>query len=460
MYSLFGKIFLWFWAMMVLMGAAIALTTAQLGGEKIPPMIERAHAQFLEEAEQAKQALATGGVAGLRQWRRGHGHMRLYLIDPAGREALGQSVPEPFERFVRPLERFGRGAEPEEGELRVLRERRGLLVYAVSVPDGSIYRLVMVFKPPHPAWHLFSFPGLLVALLVSGLICFGLARYLAAPLKRLRAATRGLASGDLSVRVGPAMTRRRDEMGGLGRDFDSMAGRLQEVIESQQRLLRDVSHELRSPLARLQAALGLARQRAGERAAPELDRIERETERLDELIGEMLSLTRLAAGQGMHREPVDLAGVLEGVAEDAGFEAEQHGRRVTLTVDEALTVDGDPELLHRAVENVVRNAVRYTDEGTAVDLALQREGGQALITVRDRGPGTGEQNLSRIFDPFFRASEARDRASGGYGLGLAIARRAVEAHGGVIAAINAPGGGLLISIRLPLVRDAAGAASA
>lgn len=445
MYSLFGKIFLWFWVTMVLMGAAIALTTAQLGGEKIPPMIERAQAQFLEEAEKAAHALAVQGVSGLRQWHRGgRGHsMRLYLFDPAGREALGQNVPKPFERFARPY-------TPEGGEMRVLRERRGLLVYAVPVPEGGIYRLVMEFRPPHPVWHLFSFQGLLVALLVSGLICFGLARYLAAPLKRLRAATQGLASGDLSVRVGPAMARRRDEMGGLGRDFDSMAGRLQEVIESQQRLMRDVSHELRSPLARLQAALGLARQRAGELAAPELDRIERETERLDELIGQILSLTRLAAGGGMHREAVDLAAVLDGVAQDAGFEAAQRGRRVTLTVDQALTVDGDPELLHRAVENVVRNAVHYTDEGTAVELALQREAGQALITVHDHGPGTGEQNLDRIFDPFFRASEARDRASGGYGLGLAIARRAIEAHGGAISASNASGGGLLVSIRLPL----------
>jgi two-component system sensor histidine kinase CpxA len=374
--------------------------------------------------------------------------MRLYLFDAKGHEALGQAVPESLERFTRPHD------EPEGGEMRVLRERRGFMVYAVPTPEGVIYRLVMEFRPPHPAWYLFSFPGLLVALLVSGLICFALARYLAAPLKRLRTATQGLASGDLSVRVGPLMTRRRDEMGGLSRDFDSMAGRLQEVIESQQRLMRDVSHELRSPLARLQAALGLARQRSAELALPELDRIERETERLDELIGESLSLTRLAAGAGMHRELVDLAAVLEGVAQDAHFEAAQRERRVMLTVHELLSVEGDPELIHRAVENVVRNAVHYTGKGTAVELALQRESGRALITVRDHGAGASEKDLGHLFDPFFRASEARDRASGGYGLGLAIARRAIEAHGGAIVAMNAAGGGLLVSIRLPLTREA------
>ena len=456
MYSLFGKIFLWFWGAMIAMGAVIALTTAQLGGEKIPPMIERAHTQFMEEASQAAQVLGTRGIDGLRQWHRRSDRTRsmtLFVFDDAGREALGQAVPTQLQRFTRPFD--------PQGEVGLLRERRGLLVYAVPVAGEGIYRLVMLFRPPHPVWHLFSFQGLLAALLLSGLVCFGLARYLAAPVRRLRAATQALAGGDLAMRVGPALTRRRDEMGGLGRDFDRMAERLQELIESQQRLLRDVSHELRSPLARLQAALGLARQRTGELAGGELDRIEREAERLNELIGQTLSLTRLAAGaDGMRREPVDLAGLLQTVAEDAGFEAAQRGREVALRVDEPLTVDGDPELLHRAIENVVRNAVRYTEEGTAVELALRQQGTEALVTVRDHGPGTGEQDLNRIFDPFFRASEARDRASGGYGLGLAIARRAVEAHGGVIAAINAPGGGLLISIRLPLVRDAAGAASA
>lgn len=445
MYSLFGKIFLWFWGTMIAMGAVIALTTAQLGGEKIPPMIERAHGQFTEDTARAAQVLGTRGVDGLREWlRSGHGHsMRLFVFDESGSEALGQAVPAQLQRFSRPV-------EPGE-EAGPARERRGLSVQAVRGPDAGVYRLVMLFRPPHPAWHLFSFQGLLAALALSGLVCLGLARYLAAPVRRLRAATQGLARGDLGARVGPALARRRDELGGLGRDFDRMAERLQEVIESQQRLLRDVSHELRSPLARLQAALGLARQRSGELAAEELDRIEREAERLNDLIAQVLSLTRLSAGvDQIRRESVDLAALLETIAEDAGFEAAQRARHVALRVDEAVTIDGDPELLHRAIENVVRNAVRHTDEGTTVELTLRREGADAVVNVRDRGPGTSEDALGRIFDPFFRASEARDRASGGHGLGLAIARRAVELHGGGIGAVNAPEGGLLLIIRLPL----------
>lgn len=450
MYSLFGKIFLWFWFTMIAMGAVIALTTAQLGGEKIPPMIERAHTQFTDDAAQAARVLGERGLDGLREWRRGEGRKRvryLFLFDARGEEVFDRAVPEQLRRYTRPFD--------ERGELGQLRERRGVMAYAIPVAGDQVYRLVLLFHPPHPVWHLFSFQGLLVALLLSALICLGLARYLSAPLRRLRAATQDLAGGDLGARVGTALTRRRDELGGLGRDFDRMAERLQNVIESQQRLLRDVSHELRSPLARLQAALGLARQRGAGSVAEELNRIEREAERLDDLIGQALSLTRLAAGtDSMHREVVDLAVLLHNVAEDAEFEAAQRGRRVVLRVEETLLIDGDPELLHRAIENVVRNAVRYTNEHTAVELALRPEGGGALITVRDHGPGVREPDLERIFDPFFRASEARDRASGGYGLGLAIARSAVELHGGRIGAENIPDGGLLVSIRLPLVAEA------
>lgn len=450
MYSLFGKIFLWFWLTMIAMGAIIALTTAQLGGEKIPPMIERAQTQFAEDGARAAQVLGAGGIDALRDWARRAENvrsLRLFVFDAEGREALGQAVPGPLRRFSRPLD----GAGEHGSEL--IRERRGLLVYAVPVEGEGVYRLALLFRPPHPAWHLFSFQGLLAALVLSGLVCLGLARYVAAPVRRLRAATQGLAGGDLDMRVGDALARRRDEMGGLGRDFDRMAERLQEVIESQQCLLRDVSHELRSPLARLQAALGLARQRTGDLAAEELDRIERETERLNELIGQVLSLTRLTTdAHSLLREPIDLGALLQNVAEDAEFEAAQRDRHVTLCADEDVTISGDPELLHRALENVVRNAVYYTDEHTAVELALQRGAAGAIITVRDRGPGTSEDALGRIFDPFFRASGARERASGGHGLGLAIARRAVELHGGTIGAENVPDGGLLLRICLPLAR--------
>ena len=447
MYSLFGKIFLWFWITTIAIGAMIALTTAQLGGEKIPPMMERAKGNFIEDATRAEEVLRLHGLDALREWLKRSEHaraMRVFVFDASGGEALGQEVPPPLQRFQRPV------VIDEPG---ILRERPGLMVYAVIAPGGDTYRLVTLFRPPHPIWHLFSIESLLGALLLSALICLGLARYLSAPVRQLRAATQGLAAGDLDIRVGVTLGQRRDEMGGLARDFNRMAERLQDLIESQQRLMRDISHELRSPLARLQAALGLARQRTDGRAAEELDRIEREAERLNELIGQVLSLTRAATdSHNGSREPVDLGFLAGAVVSDAAFEAEQHGRRVAADAREECVVMGDPALFQSAIENVVRNAVRYTAEGTTVNVSVVSDevNGHAVVRVRDHGPGVEQAMLAKIFEPFFRASDARDRASGGYGLGLAIAKRAVELYGGNIEAANAPGGGLEVTIRLPL----------
>lgn len=486
MFNLFWKIFLVFWIAMIAMGGAIAWTTAQIGRERIPLMIERDKDQFAESVAQAEDVLRARGSAGLRAWlneHRGKRRLNVFVLDPAGRDALGSEVPPQLARLIELLRARGSaggpwpdssGAPPiggppglavggsvpgegpagwERGEMRLAGPgHRGLVVRPVAVPGEGFYHLIAIFRPPHPVWSLVSIPGLLAALLISGLICMGLARYLSAPVRRLRAATQALAAGNLGVRVGE-LGLRGEEMGGLSRDFDRMAARLQGLIEAQKDLLRDVSHELRSPLARLQAALGLARRRAEGRATEELDRIEREAERLNELIGQILSLTRLAAeDEERLREPVDLAALVDAIARDAAFEAEQSQRRVTVTASAPVTLIGSPELLHSAIENVVRNAVHYTQEHTAVEVALAEDGDgdQAVITVRDHGPGIAADHLDRVFEPFFRASESRDRASGGYGLGLAIARRAVELHGGTIGAANDPGGGLRVIIRLPL----------
>jgi two-component system sensor histidine kinase CpxA len=475
-FNLFWKIFLVFWIAMIAMGGAIAWTTAQIGRERIPLMIEREKEQFAESVAQAEDVLRARGSAGLRAWLDAHWSSRrlnIFLLDPAGREVLGSEIPPQLFRAIELLRMRGfigeprmepfsappagapsdAGPEPRRGEhYPPVPGYRGLVIRSVAVPGEGFYHLIAIFRPPHPVWTLVSIPGLLAALLISGLICVGLAGYLSAPVRRLRAATQALACGDLGVRVG-ALGLRGDEMGGLSRDFDRMAARLQALLEAQKELLRDVSHELRSPLARLQAALGLARRRAEGRAAEELDRIEREAERLNELIGQILSLTRLAVEDDARtREPVDLAALVDAIALDAAFEAEQSQRQVRVIESAPVTLVGNPELLHSAIENVVRNAVHYTRENTAVEIALARDAdsGDAVITVRDRGAGVGAEHLQRIFEPFFRASESRDRASGGYGLGLAIARRAVELHGGTVGAGNEPAGGLKVIIRLPL----------
>jgi len=235
-----------------------------------------------------------------------------------------------------------------------------------------------------------------------------------------------------------------------------MAEQLQRLIASHQQLLRDASHELRSPLARLQVALGLARQRAGTGIHTELDRIERESENLNELIAQLLTLTRLETGHlESPQEPIDLAELLQSIANDAAFEASVSHRQVRITHSTSAHIIGNAQLLHSAIENVVRNAIRHTPAGTCVELALHLDSehaGGVIIQIRDQGAGVPEAMLTRIFEPFVRVGDARDRRSGGYGLGLAIAERAVRLHGGEISAHNETPGGLNITIRLPMAR--------
>ncbi len=334
--------------------------------------------------------------------------------------------------------------------------RDGVLVMAgqpVSAPDGGRLILVVAARmPPRPVdllepgalwWRL----GLM-ALLV-GALCLWLAHGLAAPLGALRGVVRRLAGGDLTARASPSLTRRRDEVGELAREFDAMAGRLEALVAAHRRLVRDVSHELRSPLARLAVALELARKKGGAPVAEALERIEREAARLEELIAQLLTLSRLEATEAPpSREPVAMDQLLRQVAEDAAFEAASRGVQVAVEGAPEVVM-GDAELLRRAVDNVVRNAIAFTPSGTRVDVRLTAEDGEVVVRVRDAGEGVPEPMLGAIFEPFLRVESARERRGGGAGLGLAIAAQAVRLHGGSIAAANYPGGGLEVTLRLP-----------
>jgi len=271
-----------------------------------------------------------------------------------------------------------------------------------------------------------------------------------------------LAAGNLSVRVLPRLGGRRDELASLAADFDEMAEKIQILIESQRRLLGDISHELRSPLARLNVALELARQRSGVEAQTALERIQLEAETLNEMIGQLLALTRIESGaEHIQKTQFDLESLVADVAKDADFEARARERAVKLGSSEATVVDGVPNLLRAAIENVVRNAVAYTAKGTTVEIDLKLDESHtdssdksARIAVRDHGPGVPEESLTKIFHPFYRVDEARDREAGGVGLGLAIAERAVKLHGGTILAANAAGGGLEVTITIPSKQSA------
>jgi len=304
-------------------------------------------------------------------------------------------------------------------------------------------------------------PGLIIAIISSGIMCYFLSWYLTKPIVRLRAVTRQLAAGDLTARTGAPKSTRSDEVAGLMRDFDAMAERLETLLKAQSRLLNDISHELRSPLARLNVALGLARQRAGMESTDMLDRIELEASRLNELIGRILTLARLEDGEQLvPQTPVPLDELVSSVTEDAEFEAQARHCHVHTSIAEGdWKVRGNASLLHSAVENVVRNAIRYTQEGTSVEVSLNSEtsGGvqEAVLRVSDAGPGVPSDSLSKLFEPFYRLDDARGRQTGGVGLGLAITERAVRFHGGKVAAYNRDGNGLMVEIRLPLTTSSA-----
>jgi len=304
------------------------------------------------------------------------------------------------------------------------------------------------------------FPILAVG--ISGFICFLLTRHITSPLFDLRRGAESIAGGNLAARVPGNVRNRRDEIGQLGRDFDRMAERLESLVDGHKRLLGDVSHELRSPLSRLVVALGLARRTTapgGVQGPPPiqndempelLDRMALEAKRLDNLIGQLLTLSRIESGShAAAASSIDLTALLHEVVGDADFEARAQARRVGVTAFEACTVSGSEELLRSAIENVVRNAVRYTREGTAVDVSIRRERERAVIRVRDRGPGVPEASLSEIFQPFCRVQTIDATRNEGSGLGLAIAHRAVTANRGKIGAMNASDGGLIVDIEVP-----------
>ncbi|HEY9232025.1 MAG TPA: ATP-binding protein [Blastocatellia bacterium] len=449
------KILAWFWLATALVIMVVFLTNRLTSRDEprphMPPdQMMAAEQVAIDMLEREGPAAAGDYLDELNK----NSHARIFLFDRNGNEVTGR---QPVPQAVETAKSFINEPGPRP-------PRRGdgdWMVRPAYGRGGNSYVVVAqghhpVGPPPFPFLPRVWWAQLLTYIFTAGLVCYLLAHYLSSPIVKLREATRKLAAGDLTARVG-LRTRRRDELTDLGRDFDVMAERIESLMTSQQRLLHDISHELRSPLTRLNIALELARHGDPGEASWAMDRIERESQRLNTLINQLLALARMESA-ATARTLVNLQELVEEVATDADFEARTHNKAVRVVRNDSGFLQGDEQLLRSAIDNVLRNAVLYTPEGTEVEIGLEQRGAEgALIRVRDHGQGVPPAALENIFQPFYRVGDARDRQSGGVGLGLSISQRAVEVHGGTIRAANASGGGLVVEITLPGVVETADA---
>jgi two-component system OmpR family sensor kinase len=545
MHSLFVRIFVLFWiAMALIVGGSIAITFTMAAREYESPEMQRRP----NPAIQASEVLGKGGLSALKDWldanKNSMADRELYILGPDGKDILGRRLSEGAVRRLGLFNHFtmGGGGEsrppgpPPPGNFRAPH-----FAPQIVGPDGSTYTVLAVARRPS-IFGALSLPGisltiLCIALVVSAIASWWLARHLSAPIRRIQEGARALATEKLDVRafgaragpmrVSAGLEDRKDELAVLARDFDAMADQLRANRAAITQLLRDISHELRSPLARMRVAVGLARQPRGD-LVRQLDRLEREIERLDSLISQVLKLARLhGADAAFEREEFDLDEVIEEVVRDANFEGAVKGCHVLLSGAARATLRGNRELLRSAIENVLRNAVRYSPDDAPVEVsvaswdaanapaamsapglppaAMSAPGTPAagspaagwpagwpapgspvagppaaatlargspsgtppagwpapgtpaagspgpglVLVIRDHGPGVPPADLERIFEPFYRVAESRDRDTGGEGIGLAITAQVMKAHGGFARANNHSGGGLSVSLSLP-----------
>ncbi len=444
---LFWKIFAAFGLAMAATIATVVFVSFRLGDRAFDQLNFEGRERIIQEAA---AALEGGGEWRLRLWMlrnpRPAPGMALLVLDEAGNELLGRMPPRQVAKLLR--------AEPFSESQRPANVRPQQLTTEIIGPDGREYQMVFALAPV-TFMGVLTWPGtqalvLTTALVAALLTSLLLARYLSAPIVRLQSATRSLAAGNLDTRVGASVSRRSDEMGRLARDFDGMAERLQSLVMDKEALLRDVSHEFRSPLARISVALALAQRKSGAAAEADFARIEREVERLNDLVGQVMTLTRLRTQTAPRRVPVLLSTLAEEVVADARFERAEADIRYTPAVVPAVL--GDPSGLKSAIENVVRNAVAHGGHDQPIEVTVTGTTKEVRVTVRDYGPGVPDEDVERIFEPFFRVDPSRDHGgSDGQGIGLAITARVMELHGGSATARNcADGRGFEVALVVPV----------
>jgi signal transduction histidine kinase len=442
MRTLFAKILLWFWCSLAItvIGSAFlsALNVNQGSSDRQSP----AGRLVTFQLEEARTAYETGGRPALEAFMENLN--KIYdaygvLTDESGTDLLTNEDRSNLIRRARQRTLFP-----------VLRAGSGMV--ARHAEDGKYWFFFIVPRERVGSWFLM--PEHVFMLVAAILLCYWLAYHLTRPVRQLQKAVERFGRGDLSSRVNSS---RRDELGQLARTFDRMAGRIETLLAAERRLLLDISHELRSPLARLGVAVELAR--SGDDLNAALNRIQKESDRLNALVGQLLQVTRAEGDpSSLRRDSVRLDQLVQQLVEESGIEASAHGCRLEYGKHIPITVEGDPEMLRRAVENVIRNAIRYSPRDSSIEVSLDRRNGTAVVDVRDHGPGVPDEALPRLFDPFYRVDTDRNRTSGGIGLGLSIARRAIELHRGSIRARNA-GPGLEVELELPVSRPVANLAN-
>ena len=455
--SLFLKIFIWFWLLLTLVSVVnLVVLVWKDAGEIRKHRLSRdiaALGVFGSAAMDLQTREEPGDVSRLEEIYLGSSSLEVFLRDGDGTVLLGGPLPDAVTPAATTALMTGspQVLETERG-IWIITRVQGVRSTSVGVAAQMIPRRSALPPPfqPHILWQRFA-----VAFVLSGLLAWLLARSLSLPIARLKMSTRRLAEGDLEVRAPASVTRRGDELGDLAREFDIMASRTQELLVSRDMMVRDISHELRSPLARLAVALELAHRKSPDDVRPSLDRIQKEVLRLNELIGQILTLSSMQGGpEHGGGELFEIEPLIRDLVRDADFEAAERGCEVVITRVDDVTLTGHREMIRQAVENVLRNAVLQTGDGTTVDISVEKvekvTGVWAVIQVRDHGPGVPEEHLEKIFQPFYRVAEARERQTGGAGIGLAITLRAVQAHGGTVTASNIPDGGLLVEITLPI----------
>ncbi len=449
--TLFLKIFLWFWLAMALIVGALTFVTWTQQNEPVVRQWQTVVGETMNvHAQTAAQVYDAEGVAGLNAF--------LERLENSGRITAIGLYRENGERIAGSDIKFDvksvleKSLTSDSAEFE-RNEASSLIARKTALKSGETVVLVTQWeRPPNPSFFPLSQTQILrisAVILTAGLLCYALALYLTAPISKLRQAARNFAGGDLHTRLD---IKRRDELGELAREFDQMAERIATLLTSEKRLTQDISHELRSPLARLNVALELARNKANPETQSLIERIATESNRLNEMISRLLVLSKLENGsENFERHEINLTKIFEQVAADADFEARGNRKSVVIERADEVKVVGNETLLRSAIENVLRNAVRYTRDETTVDVKLTKNGRNAVVSIVDHGAGVPEEELEKLFRPFYRVNAARDRKTGGIGLGLAIAERAVHAHRGAIKARNT-NDGLAVEIALPTIQ--------